>query len=216
MTVSKSNNFAINKVNLRDFIAATCLVILLILDSNNRFSARVTLKFDGLLRKIKGHLLYIPLSFVHHLNPLREFKLELLSENAQFVSKLETFCPVWPWNLMDDLEKIGRLFYATSSFLHHFIAIGESKLKLQSGNAQFGSKLTVFSCDQAAQQMVYPSVYLSVHLSHLFHYVTLIVSSWNFQGLLLMTKVRSMQKVKIVGQRSRSERSKPNLTVSGL
>ena len=31
-------------------------------------------------------------------------------------------------------KTIGHLFYATSSFLHHFIAIGEFKLELQSGN----------------------------------------------------------------------------------
>ena len=44
----------------------------------------------------------------------------------------------WPW------KTIGHLFYATSSFVHHFVAIGEFKLKLQSGNAQFGSKSTLF------------------------------------------------------------------------
>ena len=81
----------------------------------------------------------------------------------------------------------------------------------------------LFSCDQAALQMVFSvcpsvrlSVCLSVCLSHLFDYVPIIVSSWNFQGLLPMTKVRSMQKVKVRGQRSRSQRSQPNLTVSGL
>ena len=57
---------------------------------------------------------------------------------------------------------------------------------------------------------------LSVCLSHLFDYVPIIVSSCNFQELLSMTKVRSMQKVKIRGQRSRSQRSQPNATVSGL
>ena len=31
-----------------------------------------------------------------------------------------------------------------------------------------------------------------------------------------MTKVMSMQKVKVRGQRSKSQRSQPNLTVSGL
>ena len=35
----------------------------------------------------------------------------------------------WPQNT------IGHLFYATLSFLHHFVAIGEFKLELQSGNA---------------------------------------------------------------------------------
>ena len=63
---------------------------------------------------------------------------------------------------------------------------------------------------------VCPSVRLSVCLSHLFDYVPIIASSWNFQELLPMTKVRSMQKVKVRGQRSRSQRSQPNLTVSGL
>ena len=87
--------------------------------------------------------------------------------------------------------------------------------------------LIFFSCDQAALQMVFsvclsvrlsvrPSVCLSVCPSHLFDYVPIIVSSWNFQELLPMTNVRSMQKVKVRGQRSRSQRSQPNLTVSGL
>ena len=61
-----------------------------------------------------------------------------------------------------------------------------------------------------------PSVRLSVSLSHLFDYVPIILSSWNFQELLPVTKVTSMQKVKVRGQRSRSQRSQPNLTVSGL
>ena len=41
-------------------------------------------------------------------------------------------------------KTIGHLFYATSSFVHHFLPIGEFKLELQSGNAQFGSKSTIF------------------------------------------------------------------------
>ena len=45
---------------------------------------------------------------------------------------------VWPW------KTIGLLFYATSSFVHHFIPIGDFKLELQSGNAQFGSNSTIF------------------------------------------------------------------------
>ena len=61
-----------------------------------------------------------------------------------------------------------------------------------------------------------PSVRPSVRLSHLFDYVPIIVSSWNFQELSPRTRVRSMQKVKVRGQRSRSQRSRPNLTVSGL
>ena len=61
-----------------------------------------------------------------------------------------------------------------------------------------------------------PSVRPSVCLSHLFDYVPIIVSSWNFQELLPVTKVTSMQKVMVRGQRSRSQRSQPNLIISGL
>ena len=77
----------------------------------------------------------------------------------------------------------------------------------------------LFSCDQAALwmvQVVCPSVCLSVCPSHLFDYVTIIVSSWNFQELSPRTRVRSMQKIKVRGQRSMSQKSQPNLTVSGL
>ena len=42
------------------------------------------------------------------------------------------------------LKTIGHLYYATSSSMHHFVAIGEFKLELQSGNGQFGSKSTIF------------------------------------------------------------------------
>ena len=76
-----------------------------------------------------------------------------------------------------------------------------------------------FSCDQADLQMVFsvcPSVRLSVRPSHLFDYVPIVVSSWNFLELLPVTEVTSMQKFKVGGQRSRSQRSQPNFTVSGL
>ena len=58
------------------------------------------------------------------------------------------------------------------------------------------------------------SVRLSVCLWHLFHYVLTIVSSWTFHELLPMTGVMSIQKGKFGGQRSMSQRSKPNLAVS--
>ena len=45
---------------------------------------------------------------------------------------------VWP------CKTIGHLFYATSSFGNYFVAIGEFKLELQSGNAQSGSNSTIF------------------------------------------------------------------------
>ena len=82
-------NFSINqrpnKANLRDLIAATSLVILLKLDSNRQFFSLCEIEIWP--RKIIGHLFYITSSFVHHLKLLGEFKLELLSGNAQFGSK---------------------------------------------------------------------------------------------------------------------------------
>ena len=41
-------------------------------------------------------------------------------------------------------KTIGHLLYVTSSLVQHFVAIDEFKLELQSGNAQFGSKSTLF------------------------------------------------------------------------
>ena len=52
----------------------------------------------------------------------------------------------------------------------------------------------------AATKQLYKWYFPSVRLSHLFDYVPIIVSSWNFQELLPVTKVRSMQKVKVKGQ----------------
>ena len=138
----------INKANLRDLIAVTRLVILLKLDSNHRFFSPcdldiwwmtstnnrasllyyiklcasfqihqwiqtrvtvflpcVTLKFDRWTSKTLGLLFYTKSSFVYHLKAMGEFKLKLQSENAQFGSKWVIFCPVWPWNLTDDIEK---------------------------------------------------------------------------------------------------------------
>ena len=69
------------------------------------FLSRVTLKFDEWPWKTIGYLFYAVSSFVHHFIDISEFKLKLQSGNTQFVSKLVIFCPVWPSNLMDDLEK---------------------------------------------------------------------------------------------------------------
>ena len=54
------------------------------------------------------------------------------------------------------LKTIGHLYYATSSSMHHFVAIGELKLEVQSGNAQFGSKSTILEpCDLEIWQMTF-------------------------------------------------------------
>ena len=69
------------------------------------FLSRVTLKFDRWHRKTIEHLFYVAASFVYHFTAISEFKLELQSGNAQFWSKSMIFLAVWPWNLMDDLQK---------------------------------------------------------------------------------------------------------------
>ena len=69
------------------------------------FLSRLTLKFDGWTWKTVGPLFYDTFSFVHHFVAIGEFKLELQSGNTQFRSKSTIFLAVWPWNLMDDLEK---------------------------------------------------------------------------------------------------------------
>ena len=55
-----------------------------------------------------------------------------------FLSRVTLKFDGWP------CKTIGHLFYATSSFVQHFVAIGEFKLELQSGNAQSGSNTTIF------------------------------------------------------------------------
>ena len=55
-----------------------------------------------------------------------------------FLSRVTLKFDGWPW------KTIGHLFNATSSFVHHFSAIGEFELELQSGNAQSGSNSTIF------------------------------------------------------------------------
>ena len=134
-----------NNANLRDLIAATGLVISNWIQIVN-FSVRVTAKFDGWPRKTIGHFFYTKSSFVHHFKSIGEFKLDLQSRNAleirveigDMLSRVTLKFVGWPW------KTIGRLFYATSSFVQHFVAIGEFKLEFQSGNGQSGSNSTIF------------------------------------------------------------------------
>ena len=61
-----------------------------------------------------------------------------LGQNRRFFSRVTLKFDGWPW------KTIGHLFCATPSFVQNFVAIGEFKLELQSGNAQSGSKSTIF------------------------------------------------------------------------
>ena len=110
---------------------------------NRQFFVPCDLEIWWMNLKTIGHFFYITLSFVHHFKAMDEFKLELQSGNAQFGSKSAIFCPVWPWNLTDDLKKQYSTFIVLLQALC-IIAIDELKLELQSENAQFGSKSLIF------------------------------------------------------------------------
>ena len=93
-----------NKANLRDLIAATGLVISNWIQIIDFFS----LEIWWMTSKNNRYFFYTMSSIVHHFNSIRwiwKLKLELQSGNAQFRLKLAIFCPVLPWNSMDDLGK---------------------------------------------------------------------------------------------------------------
>ena len=138
----------------------------------------MTLKFDVWPRKIIRHLFYTTSSFVYNFKSIGEFKLKLQSGNAQFGSKSAIFLSCvtlkfdgWPW------KTIGHLFYSTSSFMHHFGAIAEFKLELQSGNAQFGSNSTIFSARVTLKFDVWPRKIIR----HLFYTTSSFV--YNFKSI---------------------------------
>ena len=54
------------------------------------------------------------------------------------------FLALWPCNLTFDLKNNRAPFPFYFNLVHHFVDIGEFNLELQSGNAQFGSKSTLF------------------------------------------------------------------------
>ena len=80
-------------------------------------------------------------SFRHHMwiqTEVTARKRPIWVKFDDFYSRATLKFDRWPCKTM------GHLFYATSSFVQHFVPIGEFKLKLQSENAQFGSKPTIF------------------------------------------------------------------------
>ena len=96
------------------------------------------------LKNIKASLLYyIKLCaafqshwFIQTRVTVRKHSIRVKIDN--FLSRVTLKIYKWP------LKTIGHLSYAASSFVHHFIVIGEFKLDLKSRNAQFGSKSMIF------------------------------------------------------------------------
>ena len=109
------------------------------------FLSRVTLKFNGWPWKTIGHLFYATLSLVHHFKANRWIQTGVTVRKrlnrvkmGNFLSPVTLKFDGWPWKTK------GHLFYVASNFVHHFIAIVEFNLKLQSGNAQIGSKMAIY------------------------------------------------------------------------
>ena len=130
----------LNKANLRDLIAATSLVILLKFDPNHRIFSLCDLEIWCMtLKNSRAPLLYyikLCASFQIHQwiqTGVTLRKCSIGVEIGHFLSLVTFKLDGWTW------KTIGHLFYTTSSFVHHFKSIGALKLKLQSGNAQFGS-----------------------------------------------------------------------------
>ena len=128
-----------------DLIAATSLNFCLKLDSNHAFFGPCDLQIWWMTSKNNraSLLYYIELcaSFQTHWwiqTVVTVQKCSILVRIFDFLSCVTLKFDWWPW------QTIGHLFYATSSFVNHFKAIGEFKLEWQSGNAQFRSKSAMF------------------------------------------------------------------------
>ena len=142
---SNDKHIYANKANLRDLIAATGLVILLKFDPNHQFFSPCDIEIWCLTSKNNRAplLYYIKLCVSFQIHRWIQTEVTLLKRSIQvkigdFLSCVTLKFDGWPW------KTIGHIFYAASSFVHHFTAISEFKLELQSGNAQFWSKSTIF------------------------------------------------------------------------
>ena len=134
-----------NKANLRDLIAATCLVILLKFDPNHRFFVPCDLEIWWMAwENNRAPLLYyikLCASFQIHRwiqIGITVGKRPIWVKIDNFLSRVTFKFNRWHW------KTIEHLFCVASSFVYHFTAISEFKLQLQSGNAQFWSKSTIF------------------------------------------------------------------------
>ena len=134
-----------NKANLRDLIAATGLVILVKLDLNDRFFSPCDLEIWWMTPKNNRALLLCYFKLFASFHSHWWIQTGVTVRKPQFWVNIDAFLSRVTLKF-DGLpsKTIGHLFYATSSFVQHFVAIGEFKLELESGNAQSGSNSTLF------------------------------------------------------------------------
>ena len=154
-------DFHYKKANLRDLIAATGLVILIKLNLNLRFFSPCNLRIWWMTSNDNNRT---PL--LYYINHCASFQIHLWIQTRVTVRKCSIRVKIgdvlscvalkfdgWHW------KTIGLLLYVASTFLHHFLAISEFKLELQSENAQFGSKSTHFYlCDLEIWRMTLKTI----------------------------------------------------------
>ena len=146
----------------------------------------MTLKVDGWPWKITPLLYYIKLCASFQIDRWIQTGVTVRKRSIQvkignFWSHVTLKFDGWPW------KTIGHLFYAILSFVHHFKAIGKFKLKLQSRNAQFGSKSAIFfvPCDLEIWQIT-----LKNNRVHLLYCFKLCASFHSHQWILTGVTVR--------------------------
>ena len=101
-------------------------------------------------------------------------KRSIWAKIRDFLSRVTLRFDGQPW------KTIGHLIYSASNFLHHFIAISEFKLDLQSGNTQLGSKSKIFfSCDLEIWQITLKNN--RAHLQWYFKFCASFHSQWRIQ-----------------------------------
>ena len=94
-----------NKSNLRDLIAATGLVILLKLNSNRQFFSPCEIEIWWMTSKNYRAPLLHYIKFCASSQTPRWIKTGVTVRKPSIRVKIgDSFCPVWPWKLMDDLE----------------------------------------------------------------------------------------------------------------
>ena len=121
------------------------LITSLKLDSNHWFFSPYDLEIRWMTSKNNRPLLLVYIKLCALFQTSSEFKLELQSGNIQFRSKLGDFfvimsdLEIWQMTLKNNRAPLLCYFKFCSSF----IATGEFKLELQSGNTKFGWKSAI-------------------------------------------------------------------------
>ena len=141
----------------------------------------MTFKFDGWPRKTIGHLICTTstcASFQIHWwiqTAVTVQKCSIWVKIGDFLSCVTLKFDGWLW------QTIGHLFYATSSFVNHFKAIGEFKLEWQSGNAQFRSKSAPLLCYFKLCKPFHSHLWIGTGVT--VRKISILVQNWYFLAL---------------------------------